>query len=168
MRWDAAIEERGVGVIDDLRENEGLVLHAGRERAIGCLVAKLKLGRLGDLVNIFYQQRKLKANGQDSSTVCMFAFHMNLMVSPTDAFVAKGTYRSTPWDGATMTGGKKMRYGYVHAVQIETDRCVLHQNRKNQWNPTSRSYSSSCCSAYRIPSDCRTPQCTLSAEEISK
>jgi hypothetical protein len=28
---------------------------------------------------------------------------MNLIVSPTEAFRAKGTYRRTPWVGATIT-----------------------------------------------------------------
>lgn len=39
----------------------------------------------------------------DFVTVWLLAPHMNLMVSPTDALRAKGTYRRTPCVGATMT-----------------------------------------------------------------
>lgn len=39
----------------------------------------------------------------DFVTVCVFAPHMNLIVSPTEALTANGTKRKTPCDGATMT-----------------------------------------------------------------
>ena len=42
-----AVEEGRVGIVDDLREDEALVLHARRESMIGSLVAKLELRRLG-------------------------------------------------------------------------------------------------------------------------
>jgi len=36
-------------------------------------------------------------------TVWLLAPHWNRTVSPTEALTAKGTYRRTPWVGATMT-----------------------------------------------------------------
>lgn len=48
MSWGTAVEEGRVGVIDNLREREGLVLGAGSEGSVGGLVARSQLRRLGD------------------------------------------------------------------------------------------------------------------------
>lgn len=42
-------------------------------------------------------------SSDDFVTVWLLAPQMNLTVSPTDALTAKGTYRRTPWVGATHT-----------------------------------------------------------------
>ena len=50
MGRDTAVEERRVGVVDDLLKDEGRVLDTGGEGRVVGLVAKLELGALGDSV----------------------------------------------------------------------------------------------------------------------
>lgn len=45
---ESAIEEDGVGIVDDLFKGEALLLNTGGERRIGSLVARSKLRSLGD------------------------------------------------------------------------------------------------------------------------
>ena len=42
-------------------------------------------------------------SSEDFVTVWLLAPHMNITVSPTEAFKAKGMKRRTPWVGATIT-----------------------------------------------------------------
>lgn len=48
MGGNTAIVEGGLGIIDDLAEDEGLVLLARRERSVERGIAQRELGRLGD------------------------------------------------------------------------------------------------------------------------
>jgi len=45
-----AVEKRGISVVNNLSENKGLVLFAGREGLVARLVAKSKFRRLGHRV----------------------------------------------------------------------------------------------------------------------
>lgn len=68
MSGGTAVEERRVGVVNNLVEGEVLVMSARSERLVGSLVAKLKLRRLGDgvVVSPPYETDGVANRGVDS------------------------------------------------------------------------------------------------------
>ena len=67
MSRGTAIEEGRVGIVDNLRERERLVLGAGSERGVGGLVTGSQLRRLGDgmVVGAPHEQDSVTDRGID-------------------------------------------------------------------------------------------------------
>lgn len=101
MSWGRAVEERGIRRVDNLSDciktsEQRYRRYNGIHSQTKSLFCEPDVKRASDDL--------LQGNSSEPLvTVWLLAPHMNLMVSPTEALMANGMYRNTPWVGATMT-----------------------------------------------------------------